>query len=203
MSNLHSQFPLKTYPIKQARTYRQLFIYFLKFGAAFCILYFGTLAVIGLSARENQYSPFVANYLNFINPLRTLLLLTSKGFLALLGYRTFLSSEYILSMEHGSSIRMVYSCIGYGVLSFWGAFVFANKGTWQKKISWIAAGWIVLCVINVMRVSILLIATNNHWSIPFGWDHHTWFNIIAYSFIFGMIYFYDRSSKKVEPEVKT
>lgn len=33
--------------------------------------------------------------------------------------------------------------------------------------------------------------------MPLGIDHHTWFNIFAYIFIFIMIWIYDRSLTKV------
>ena len=160
------------------------------------MFYFGTLAIIGLSTPENQYSSFIATYLNFIDPLRHSLLYGAKGFLSLLGHSAYLFDNYTLAMQ-GSGVRMVYSCIGYGVMSFWIAFVVANKGNWKKKLTWIIAGLTDLWCINVLRVALLLLAANKHWTIPFGWDHHTWFNIFAYALIFTLIYFYDRSNKKL------
>lgn len=165
-------------------------------------MYFGTLAIIGLSTPENYYNQFVADYFNFIGPLRTSLLLASHWILSIFGFQTFLSNEFTLSIQGGAGVRMVYSCIGYGVMSFWGAFVFANKGGWQKKLKWILGGWAALWFINVVRVSLLLLATDKNWSIPFGWDHHTWFNIAAYALIFGMIYFYDRAFRGTEKNEK-
>jgi hypothetical protein len=61
---------------------KNLWLYILKFVIVFCILYFGTEAVIGLSTPEDYYSSFVANYLNYIHPLRTSLLYGAKGFLS-------------------------------------------------------------------------------------------------------------------------
>lgn len=91
---------------------------------------------------------------------------------------------------------MVYSCIGYGVMSFWAAFILANRGNWRKKTIWITGGLLCLWAINVLRVGLLLLAAKKNWSFPLGWDHHTWFNVVAYALIFGMIYFYDRSFQK-------
>ena len=45
------------------------------------------------------YSPFVAHYLNYIDWLRTSLLLTSKGLLSLLGYQTYIADKYDLIMK--------------------------------------------------------------------------------------------------------
>ncbi len=87
---------------------------------------------------------------------------------------------------------MVYSCIGYGITSFWLAFVFANKGSWKKKLLWMTGGALVLWIINVVRISLVLLANSKQWAIPLGWDHHTWFNIVAYGFIFLMMWVYDK-----------
>lgn len=114
----------------------------------------------------------------------------------MLGLSTFFSDKFTLKLMTGEGVRMVYSCIGYGVMSFWAAFVIANKGSWKKKTVWIISGLLALWLINVLRLSLLLLADKNDWSFPLGWDHHTWFNIVAYACIFAMIYFYDRSMKK-------
>lgn len=87
---------------------------------------------------------------------------------------------------------MGYSCLGYGVTSFWIAFVFANTGSWKRKAAWMIGGAVVLWVINVLRISLVLIGANRNWKFPFGWDQHTWFNIVAYGAIFVMIWVYDK-----------
>jgi exosortase/archaeosortase family protein len=99
-------------------------------------------------------------------------------------------------MEGGGGVSVVYSCLGFGVMSFWVAFVVANNGSALKKIIWVTAGLFSLWCINVIRISMVLLAANKHWKFPLGLDHHTWFNIVAYLFIFIMMYFYDRSFKE-------
>ena len=112
------------------------------------------------------------------------------------GVATNRTDAYTLTIEEsGESIRMVYSCVGYGIMSFWIAFVLANKGELNKKLKWTLFGLLILWIINVLRLSLLLLSLKNNWHIPFGWDHHAWFNILAYSFIFLMIYLYDRTNK--------
>lgn len=172
-------------------------IYVLKFSIAFCIFYFGTVAIIGLSSPEGYYSPFTDHYLNYVNWLRSSLLLSSKQLLLLFNYSTHISDRYNLVLDNGVGIRMVYSCLGYGIMSFWGAFIIANKGTLKRKIFWICLGWLAIWSINVMRVSLLLIAVNKSWQSPFGIDHHTWFNIAAYSLILLLIYLYHKSSMRI------
>lgn len=173
-------------------------IYLLKFAAIFCLLYFGSLAVIGLSTPGNNYSQFVDNYLDYISLLRRWLLLAGKGLLSVFGIATVFTDEHTLTFadDTNSGIRMVYSCIGYGVMSFWAAFVLANTGSvWYKSI-WLIGGWVALCFLNVMRIFWLMVSIRNGWPVPFGLDHHTVFNIAAYALIFLMIYLYDKRATR-------
>lgn len=175
---------------------KSLLVYLIKFLGVFCVLFYGTEAIIGFSSPGNHYNAFIANHLNFINPFRRVILSAAKSFLSVFGYETRFADAFTLSKTGGRGVRMVYSCIGYGVLSFWIAFVFANNGSWQKKAVWMFGGCVALCAINVLRISLLLVAINKGWPIPLGWDHHTWFNIVTYALIFAMIYFYDYAAKK-------
>ena len=175
---------------------KALIIYLLKFASVFCVLYFGTIIVIGLSTPENYYSSFVANYLDYVSLLRSSYLNTCKGLMSVLHYQTTITDNYTLYINHSNGIRLVYTCLAYGIMSFWAAFILANKGTVKRKIIWIFAGLLLVWCINVIRLLLVLIAMNKNWPMPLGFDHHTWFNIVAYGFIFLMIYFYDRSTSK-------
>ncbi len=173
---------------------KTLWFYLIKFIGVFCVCYFGTLAVIGLATPGRLYSSFIAEYLDYVNWLRTSLLYGTKWLTGIFHYDTYFAGPYVISVKGGSGIRMVYSCLGIGVMSFWIAFVAANKGSFWKKIKWITGGWVVIWIINVIRLSLVLAATNGRWKIPL-FDHHTWFNIVAYLMIFILIWLYDRSFK--------
>lgn len=185
------------------RRYKSLIGYVLKFLLFFCVFYYGTLAVIGLASPGGYYSTFVHNDLNYIGWLRFAILYCSKLLLAIFGYSTFIDRIYTLRMQGGYGVHLVYSCIGFGVMSFWVAFIFANKVKWQKKVIWIMAGLVSIFIINVIRISLLLVAVNKKWSNSLNLDNHTLFNIAAYILIFMMIYLFDRSEKKDNtPEIK-
>src|SRR5260221_3731473 len=169
--------------------------YLLKFIAAFCILYIGTLAIIGLSAPGGYYSDFVKNYLDYISLLRKSLLYGSKFVLRIIGLKATIINAYYIKVQHGWGVHLVYSCLGYGILSMWGAFIFANKGNFSKKIKWLMGGGIIIWVINVLRISLLLFFGNSQWRFFFNLNHHTVFNIVSYSLILIMIYFFNRSEK--------
>ena len=150
------------------------------------------MAFIGLAAPEHYYIRFFDKYLNYPSWLRWSLLTGSQGMLKLLGYESYRPDKFLLVLKSGAGVKLGYSCLGYGVMSFWVAFVFANKGGWQRKTKWITGGLLAIWLINIFRISFLIIANSRHIGMPFGLDHHTWFNILAYIMIFVLIYFYAR-----------
>lgn len=175
---------------------KNLIIVVLKFLVFFCFFYFGTLAIIGLSAPAGYYSPFVADHLNFVSWLRASLLGAAQAALSVLNYTVLFEDDYVIRVQNGAAVRMVYSCVGYGIMSFWAAFILANTSNWKRKLTWLIGGWLIIWCINVIRVCIVLIAAEKQWAMPLGIDHHTWFNIVAYLLLFVLIYFYDTLEKR-------
>lgn len=171
--------------------------YLLKFLLTFCVLYFGTYFIIGVTTPGGEYyNNFIAQNLNYIDWLRKLLLNSSRLLLSVFGHKSAIENIYDLRLIGGTRVHMVYSCLGIGLLSFWAAFIIANKNTLLKKIAWITGGFAVICLLNVIRVSLLLLANNFGWKLFRVVDHHTMFNITVYIFILLMIWLYDRSAKK-------
>jgi len=170
--------------------------YFLKFIGAFCILYFGTKAVIGLTVPGGYYSPFVAKYLDYPALLRSSLLNGTRLMVVIFGYQTYLRDAYHVTMVNGNGVHLVYACLGYGLLSFWIAFVFANEGSLVKKICWMLGGCFFIWLINIARISLVLVSSNEKWDTRFSLEQHTLFNIVVYAFIFIMIWLFQRSEKR-------
>lgn len=170
--------------------------FLIKFLLTFCILYYGTVALIGLVAPGGYYSAFANKYLDYVGGLRYLLLQSSRGVLALFGWHTYLKDEYTIKLLNGSGVHVGYDCIGYGVLFFWVAFIYANEVPISKKLSWMLGGVLCIWIVNVIRISLMLVAVNYKWKPLFNLDNHTWFNIAAYSVIFTMIFSFDLSEKK-------
>jgi exosortase/archaeosortase family protein len=168
--------------------------YVIKFLTVFCLLYFGTALWIGLSTPGGLYNSFIDSHLDYISFLRKLIIRGAGIFLSLLGYETRTEGLYSLKLANGWGIHMVYSCLGYGVMSFWAAFVIANPGSIKRKVIWVLGGFTIIWIINVLRIALLILFRNNKTHI-FDWiGHHTLFNIVAYLFVFLMMYFFDRSS---------
>lgn len=168
----------------------------LRFLITFCVLYYGTIAMIGITSPDGLYSPFLAKYLDYVSWLRSGLLHCSIYLTQALGYPAFISDIYTIKLKNGLGVHVGYDCIGYGVLFFWVAFLVANAVPWKTKLKWLLGGVLVIWCINVVRISMLLIAINQKWSSPFNLDNHTLFNIAAYLAIFTMIYLFDQSEKK-------
>lgn len=166
------------------------------FAAVFLLFYYGASFLTGLAVPGGMYSPFAEKYLNVSAWLRDSLLYGSKEFLSLIGTETYRANEYVLRAVGGRGIRIVYSCLGFGVMSFWIAYMAATPGRLKIKWAWLAGGLILIWFINVLRLSAVLEGANKGWKFPLGWGHHTWFNIVSYLFIFMMIYFYHRNTDK-------
>ena len=167
--------------------------FFLKFGIYFFLLYYITKLIIGLSVKGGYYIEFVHNNLDYISLLRKYLLIGSKTVCELFNFKTFIEGRYVLKNDNGFGVRLVYSCLGYGIISFWIAFVMANRGSIKKKIGWMFLGVLIVYCLNVLRISLLLISITESYKLPFGINHHSFFNIIVYIFIICLVFLYDKN----------
>ena len=170
--------------------------FLLLFAAVFLLCYFGALFITGLSVKGNMYNAPVAKYFNIAGWLRTSLIVGTKLFISLFNIETVRTNDYVLLIPGANSIRIVYSCLGFGVMSFWVAYIIATAGPVRTKSFWLFGGLFIIWFINTVRISMVLLAGYKGWKFPFGWDHHSWFNIAAYGSIFCMMYFFDRTINK-------
>lgn len=158
-----------------------------KFLVLFLIFYFFNLLFFGVTNAGSHYSPFLDHYLNYVQGLRWLLLNVSTGLLNLLGF-TAICNDYELLVAGHSTIQVVYSCLGLGVISFFAAFVLAFPKPAKRKIIFLAAGILVIEFLNVIRFMVLVL----YWTPKDSKiiDHHTIFNIIIYIIIAISLYFW-------------
>ncbi len=175
---------------------KKLWVYLIKFIGIFCLCYFGTLAVIGIAAPGGYYSPFVEKYLDYVKWIKISLISATGMLLSFFNIQTHSEPGFLIRINGARGVVIAMDCVGYGVYSFWIAFVVANRGNFYKKAWWIVSGLLALWTINVIRISLFLVAINKGWPMPLGLDHHTWFNIFAYLLIFILIWLYDRSFTK-------
>lgn len=172
------------------------FAFVIRFITLFLVLYLLTYLVIGLSTPQNRYVHFIDRYMNFPDWLRYFLMNGAQTLLSLFGYSTSVEPGFLLRLEGGRGVIVSYGCAGYGILSFWLAYSFAAKLNILQKFIWAFGGFLGICLINIIRIALFLLAINKGWPMPLGLDHHSWFNILAYLLIFIMIYFFNRQDAK-------
>lgn len=189
---------LKGHFLSEDGAMREVLRFIIKFFLIFALCYYGTKAIIGLAAPGRYYSYFVDRYLDYVSWIKSELIIGSQLLLSLFGIDTYRVDPFILRIVKGTGVTIAYDCVGYGVFSFWIAFVIASADNFKKKIGWLIGGLLLLNFINIIRISLLLVALNKKWPMPLGIDHHTWFNIISYLCIFIMMYFFSKPSAEIK-----
>lgn len=174
----------------------RLLRYIFRFLLIFTSLYYGSYAVIGVSAPGGKYySSAVARYANYPSWLRTALLETSSGMLRLSGHETVVEQPYKVRIKNGRGVKVVYSCLGIGLFSFWLAFILANETTLRRKIAYCITGFLGIFLINVGRLVLLVLSANDYWHWHAAADHHTLFNIACYVLIIFMMLLFDKTER--------
>ena len=170
------------------------FLFIVKFLCLFTLFYYFNLFFISITSKNsNAFYIFLKQNLDYIDWLRYSILHSSEAFCRLIGVKCHVENVFIIKLnEINRGLRMVYQCVGYGIMSFWAAFVIANKATIYKKVFWLVSGWGVIWIVNCLRVTVLLIALRDNWPLNKYIDHHTFFNIVAYGFIFLLMYIFIR-----------
>lgn len=159
----------------------------------FLYLFFDFLNKVNFSVTNlgsKHYLAFVANYLNYIHGLRYLLLFLSTKILNLIGYPAIFDEYYILVAGHGL-LRVVYSCLGLGLISFFGAFVIAYPKKIKSKLLFLFGGILGIEALNILRFVLLGAFGSKKQSEIF--DHHTVFNLIIYILLVISIYYWVKS----------
>lgn len=174
------------------KNHRQFIFYLIRFLGIFGILYGGTLLVIALSAPGGYYSEFVARHLDYVSGMKQMIMSNVGMVAGWFGYDTIKEPNFLVRIVGKRGVIIAMDCVGYGVYSFWIAYVISNSGALLRKLGWVVGGLFLLWSINIARVTMFLISINKNQTMPFGLDHHTWFNIIAYIAIFGMMWIYER-----------
>jgi exosortase/archaeosortase family protein len=176
------------------------FLWFVaSFLVLFALLYYGTIAMIGIAAPGGYYSPFVEHHLDYVSWIKKSLMAGVGWVLGMVGYDTVKQPDFVVRIAGKKGVLIAMDCVGYGVYSFWMAYVIANRGKWFNKMFWVLAGVLALWMINVVRISLFLVAVNKNQSMPLGIDHHTWFTLWAYGFIFLMIWWHNKKQYPAKP----
>lgn len=159
------------------------------FLALFALFYYFNIFYIGITAPGNHYSEFLDQHLNYIRGFRIFLISVSAALMRLFGYEVFTSDTTLHALNAGG-INVVYSCLGFGVMSFFVAFVIAwPERSIKSKLLFIPAGLILIQVLNIARFILITLfwRTSALRSVV---DHHILFNSILYVVLLATIYFW-------------
>lgn len=175
------------------------YVFLIKFLLCFFLLYlFFPLYWAVTGPGGTVYSPFLDNHLNIIRGLTRFLTGASRFFLEAFHYPVYQKDYHSLQIGSLGSVNINPSCLGWGVMSFWVAFVFANNGSAAHKLSWIFGGISFICLLNIARIIFITLAIHLQWKNVFYFDHHKTFNILSYGCIFMLMFWYIKVQKNYE-----
>ena len=159
----------------------------------FLLFYYFNILFFGLTSPGNHYNAFLADHLNYIQWIRQILLNASTAVINSLGLTAINNNYELLVAGHGI-IRLVYSCLGLGVISFFTAFVIAYPKPLRAKIIFILSGILAIEMLNIIRFVLLALFWDKRSAQII--DHHTLFNTFIYILICISLYFWMKSPQK-------
>lgn len=174
-------------------------VFIVKFLVLFLLFFYFNLAFISITSKKDiPLFRFIDLHFNYIGWIRNSLLAVTNFVCNLIGMGTFRRGDFQIRLSDShKGIRMVYSCIGFGIMSFWAAFVFANdRGNLKTKAIWLVGGIAMIWALNCARMIILLYAIKK--SLPFygHFGQHALFNFASYTMIFLLMWQYLSTVRK-------
>jgi exosortase/archaeosortase family protein len=174
----------------------------IKFVVALLILYIlfsqGNLFMNSVMTPDSRfYNAYIADHFDYIQGLKTALIIPAVWIIKAFGFYA-IHNEMDVMVVAGPYLRVNYSCLGLGVMSFLAAFVLAFPASWKSTFKMLVIGFIAIYVLNVLRIAGLGIllgffkSQRNNFTY-----HHEIFNIIVYICIFAMLYFWIKKSNKL------
>jgi exosortase/archaeosortase family protein len=134
------------------------------------------------------YNPYIAEHFDYIQGLKTALINPAVWIIKLFGFYA-IHNEMDVLIINGPYLRINYSCLGLGVMSFLTAFVLAYPASWKATFKMLFLGIITIYILNILRIAGLGLlfglfqSQRNYFEY-----HHEIFNVIVYIIIFVMLY---------------
>lgn len=170
-------------PPKTNISYRFLF----NFLGLFTLFYGFHIFYIGVTTKGDVYFSFLDQHLNYIELWRQFSISTSAQILKNLGYIIHVNNTG-LSVENHSGFKLIYSCLGYGIMSCFAAFVISYPKSIRSRLIFLIIGLIAIQLLNIARFVLISIYYKSYSSVNI--DHHTTFNFVLYTLLFGITYFW-------------
>jgi exosortase/archaeosortase family protein len=158
----------------------------IQFTATFLLLYGFNIAFIGFTTKGGHYYlAFLDYHFNYIDFWRSFTIRTTAEILGLLGFQVFESGTKLQVYEHGG-FNLIYSCLGYGMMSLFSAFVICYPSRNMGKTSFMIKGLSLIQGMNMMRfIALALFWKNGTIGLI---DHHLIYNCCVYLILLNYIY---------------
>jgi len=171
----------------------------LRFLILFVLLTGWFYAYVGITSPGGKtYSPFLDHYLNITTWLTWLLAKAALTILKLAGFVVYQRAPNNVTIAGGSGVTILWACLGFGVMSFWTAFVIAHKATWRFRLTWCITGIALVTALNIARIVLIALANYYHWKMITSLEPHETFNIASYILLFALIGWFIRRYKQYE-----
>jgi len=142
------------------------------------------------------YNAYIASHLDYIQGLKTALIIPAVWIIKLFGFYAIYNEQDVMVVA-GPYLRINYSCLGLGVMSFLAAFVLAFPASWKETIKMLVIGLIGIYVLNICRIAGLgLLFGTFHSQRNYFEYHHEIFNVIVYIIIFIVLYIWIKKNTR-------
>lgn len=150
-----------------------------------------------MSPGSRFYNLYIATNLDYIQALKSALIKPAASIIKAFGFYVVYNNEDVM-VVNGPWLRINYSCLGFGVMSFLAAFVFAFPATWKSTFKMLVIGVIAIYILNVLRIAGLGILLGFFKSQRHNFTyHHEIFNVLVYICIFIMLFMWIKKKRKV------
>ncbi|WP_316797791.1 exosortase Y [Pedobacter frigidisoli] len=142
------------------------------------------------------YNASIAEHFNYIQGLKSGLIIPAVWIIKAFGFYAIYNDSDVMVVA-GPYLRVNYSCLGLGVMSFLAAFVLAFPASWKSTWKMMVIGLVSIYILNVCRIAGLGVLLGFFQSQRQNFTyHHEIFNVIVYICIFTMLYFWIRKNTR-------
>lgn len=149
------------------------------------------------------YNEFLYNHFNYVQVLKSALILPAVWIIKLFGFYAIYNQMDIMVVD-GPWLRINYACLGLGVMSFLAAFVIAFPAKVKAKLRLFVIGILMIYLLNVARIAALGVLLGFFKSQRSNFTyHHEIFNIIVYICVFVLLYYWIKKNTKLVAKKET
>lgn len=120
-----------------------------------------------------------------------------------MGYDVYQKSANNVTIHGSHGVTIIWACLGFGVMSFWTAFVTAHKAGRQYKARWIATGIGFITAINVLRIALVALANHYNWKAFNAIEPHFAFTVVSYMAVISLALWFSKTYNHTKKEKLT